>query len=52
MDPELSKTVPGMSLHPLDRFLEFHEKISEGPKSQKSPFLPKLTELQKYARND
>ena len=52
MDPELSKTVPGMSLRPLDRFLEFDEKISEGKKSQKSRFLPKLTELQKYAKND
>ena len=52
MGPELSKTVPGMSLRPLDQFLEFDEKISEGQKSQKSRFLPKLTKLQKYAKND
>jgi len=28
------------------------KKISEGQKSQKSRFLPKLTKLEKYAKND
>ena len=50
MDPKLFKTVPGMSLRPLDQFLEFDEKFSEGQKSPKSRFLPKLTQLQKYAK--
>ena len=31
---------------------QFDEKISEGQKLQKSRFLPKLTKLEKYAKND
>ena len=50
MGPELSKTVPGMSLRPLDRFLGFFKfhlrwvKIGQNRdflvKSQKSPKIP------------
>ena len=32
MDLRLSKTVPGISLRPLERFLEVHEKIFEKAK--------------------
>ena len=52
MDLKLSKTVPGMSLRLLERFLEFGEKISKGPKSQKSSFFRKSTKIQKYIEND
>ena len=52
MDLDLSKTVPGMSLRLLERFLESYEKFSDSPKSQKSSFLRKSTKLQKYAKND
>ena len=30
MDLELSKTVPGISLRPLERFLEIREKVEGG----------------------
>ena len=47
MDLGLSKTVPGISLRPLERFLEVHEKIFEKAKIAKIMILAKIYETSK-----
>ena len=50
MDPELFKTVPGMSLRPLDRFLEFDEKIFWRSKIAKITIFTKIDRTSKICK--
>ena len=47
MDLGLSKTVPGISLRPLERFLEVHEKIFKKAKIAKIMILAKIYQTSK-----
>ena len=48
MDLGLSKTVPGISLRPLERFLEVHEKNFENAKIAKIMIFLKIYQTSKF----